>query len=892
MTISFILEYHTQWGESLEACIALQTEQGEHRCCLPLTTTDGQFWRGELTLNNNVKALEYTYRVMKDGALQRQEWSVMPHRLDELPQTNHLVMQDNWRDRPQKSFLLSSAFTQVYAPRVQSAVTLPDGGQRLTLRVFAPNVPEGQVLCALGNQPALGIWQQGWEQPLTYIGQGLWQWSIDLALCQGPVEYKYLLLDAATREQRGWEMRENRMLHVPAVDRDTHWVRDDEPIHLPVSLWRGAGTVIPVFSLRTEKSFGVGDFGDIKAMVDWLQLTGQHVLQLLPINDTTQMGRWTDSYPYNAISIYALHPIYACLHALPSLQDEAQRERFEALQRELNTLAQVDYERVMEAKREYLWLTFQQEGERVQRTAKYKRFLDERRQWLMPYAAFCTLRDRYQTAYPPQWGEMAVYNEALPATLMRDRKTALQMRFHIYVQYVLHTQLTEASQYARAHGVALKGDIPIGISRNSVEAWVEPELFHMDSQAGAPPDAFSVNGQNWGFPTYNWERMLQDDCQWWRSRFQTMAQYFDAYRIDHVLGFFRIWSIPQHSVHGLLGQFQPAKPLSVSEIEQFGLQWDEQQMTQPVITDAILLALFANRAPQVRHMYLESMGGGRYMLKPEVQTQRQVEALFLQGVEGMDNMMRDGLYSLISNVLFVEDTLRPRHYHPRIAAQDDHAYAMLSESQRHAFNALYEDFYYHRHSHFWYKQAMQKLPLLCDATRMLVCAEDLGMVPESVPWALGKLDILSLEIQSMPKNPCYAFGHLWENPYASVATISTHDMPTLRQWWNEDWTRTQRYFNEALYRQGPAPHPLPEWLAETIVSRHLESPSMFCLLSFQDWMSIDGELRLKDDSRERINVPANPRNYWRYRMHMSVEQLMQADGLNQHIYRLIKEAGR
>ena len=188
---------------------------------------------------------------------------------------------------------------------------------------------------------------------------------------------------------------------------------------------------------------------------------------------------------------------------------------------------------------------------------------------------------------------------------------------------------------------------------------------------------------------------------------------------------------------------------------------------------------------------------------------------------------------------------------------------------------------------------MKKLPRLTRATRMLVCAEDLGMVPDCVPWVMNELRILSLEIQSMPKDSKYRFGRLSHNPYRSVCTISTHDMPTLRQWWDEDYERTQDYYGAStLHRSGEAPHPLPGWLAKDIVSRHLTSPSMLCLLSLQDWLSIDEKLRLPDANAERINIPANPRHYWRYRMHLTIEQLMAADELNNEISTLIIQSGR
>ena len=386
--------------------------------------------------------------------------------------------------------------------------------------------------------------------------------------------------------------------------------------------------------------------------------------------------------------------------------------------------------------------------------------------------------------------------------------------------------------------------------------------------------------------------MIADGCQWWIRRFQNMANYFDAYRIDHVLGFFRIWEIPANAVHGLLGQFAPALGMSREEVEGYGLHWQEELFTEPFITDWVLDRIFREHANEVREKYIEKTWGNRYKMRPEYDTQRKVEAAFEGKETDKDIWIRDGLYALISDVLFVRDHKDPNKFHPRISVQMDFIYESLYDCDKNAFNTLYNDYFYRRNNQYWYQEAMKKLPKLVNATRMLVCAEDLGMVPDCVAWVMDELRILSLEIQSMPKDPKVRFGHLGSNPYRSVCTISTHDMPTLRQWWDEDWNRAQEYYNTMLHQGGPAPHPMPGWLAKDIVERHLTSPSMLCILSFQDWTSIDEHLRLTDANAERINIPANPKHYWRYRMHVSIEQLMKNEDFNKTITELIVRSGR
>jgi 4-alpha-glucanotransferase len=583
---------------------------------------------------------------------------------------------------------------------------------------------------------------------------------------------------------------------------------------------RVAGTLVPVFSLRSKGSFGVGDFGDLRLMVDWVARTHQRLLQVLPINDTTSTHTWTDSYPYSCISVFALHPQYADLRQLPELKDEKLKKQFEALREELNALPQIDYERVNNAKRDYLRAIFEQEGQQVLRSEAFKTFFHETEQWLVPYAQYCLLRDQTGTVDFSQWKGHETWDEADRKALSNPRTKAYkEVAFYYYVQFVLKTQMQDVHDHARQQGVILKGDIPIGVSRVGCDVWMEPKYFNMNGQAGAPPDDFAEDGQNWGFPTYNWDEMLRDNCAWWVRRFQNMSHFFDAYRIDHVLGFFRIWEIPMPYASGLMGQFSPALGLSLEEINSWGV-----------------------------HSHIDS--------------------------------------------LFLVDHKDPNRYHPRISVQKTETFQQLSAWEREAFQRLYDDYFYRRNNQFWYREAMKKLPRLVQATRMLVCAEDLGMVPDCVQWVMNELRILSLELQSMPKDPSVRFGVLERNPYRSVCTISSHDTPTLRMWWDEDMERSQSYFNQVLWKEGPAPHPMPGWLARDIIANHLSSPSMVCVIALQDWLAIDEHLRLKDANAERVNIPANPKHYWRYRMHLCVEDLIGCEGFSNGIAQLVTLSGR
>ncbi len=890
MTVQFNIKYKVMFGEQIVANI--QTEEGELK--LPLETTDGERWVCDWCVESPEKSYTYYYSVEREGRAVKTEWLMIKHQLDvNAKKAAVYTLYDHWKAMPEDAFLYSSAFTDCINHQAPQEMKPETGSKIVRLVVRAPQLRDGERLGVLGADKALGAWDVQKILPMTQHTYNEWVADIDATHLEGShLEFKFVAFRNAKNELL-WETSMNRTVDLPEMKAGELVSYELDQAFFALYNRKLAGTQVPVFSLRTRKSAGIGDFGDLKTMIDFVASTGQKVLQFLPINDTTITHTWTDSYPYSCISVFAIHPQYADLHALPELKDAKARAEAEKTRAELNALDKIDYEKVNDFKINYLRQIFNQEGEKMMKTAEYKAFFQASELWLVPYAQYSYLRDKNGTADFNQWPDHQVWDEAERKVLAAPKTAAYKnVAFFYFVQFVLDRQMQEAHEHAKAKGVILKGDIPIGVNRNGCDVWTEPKYFNLNGQAGAPPDDFSANGQNWGFPTYNWFEMLKDGCQWWNRRFKNMARYFDAYRIDHVLGFFRIWEIPVHSVHGLLGQFAPALAMSREEIESYGLHFQEDRFTRPFITDWVLDRVFHERAGEVKEKYLDRLDDERYQMKPEVDTQRKVEALFADVTNEKELWLRDGLYALISDVLFVRDHTNPGVFHPRISAQLDFIYESLYDNDKAAFNRLYNDYFYRRNNQFWYQEAMKKLPKLVQATRMLVCAEDLGMVPDCVPWVMDELKILSLELQSMPKDPSVKFGHLSRNPYRSVCTISSHDMPTLRMWWDENIQRTQEYYNTMLYRQGSAPHPLPGWLASDIISRHLTSPSMLCILSIQDWLATDEALRLPDADAERINIPANPKHYWRYRMHLNIEDLAADKRFVQNITEMISQSGR
>ena len=571
MKLKFNIEYQTSFGEELVLNI-LSEDKALHKVEQhKMITLDGSHWSCELTKSVKTSAyIDYYYSVYKCDEETRHEWLTEPHRLEFAAIRGiHYTIYDHWLDIPEDSYMYSSAFTDCVSARKRGMSELQENGKTVRLKVRAPQLRSNERLALIGGGQTLGNWEACKALPMTEHDANEWVISLDADKLPQTFEFKFVVFGDG--DQPIWENGMNRTVTLPEIELGEVVVYELAQAYFPVYPWKGAGTVIPIFSLRSEGSFGVGDFGYLKMMIEWCDKTKQRVLQVLPINDTNMTKTWQDSYPYNSISIYALHPQYTDFRQLPAIKDEAKREAFENLRKELNALTQIDYERMFSAKMDYLREIFAQEWTAVQRRESYKKFFEQNSEWLVPYAAFCYYRDLYGTAVFSEWPKEATVKNTQKTTF----KGKKELQFWYFVQYNLDAQMREAHSYARAHRMILKGDIPIGISRDGVEAWVEPKYFNLNGQAGAPPDAFSADGQNWGFPTYNWDAMLADGCSWWVRRFRKMAEYFDAYRIDHVLGFFRIWEIPMPHKSGLMGQFAPALGMSREEIEGYGVEFNE-----------------------------------------------------------------------------------------------------------------------------------------------------------------------------------------------------------------------------------------------------------------------------------------------------------------------------
>ena len=943
MQLRFSLNYRTEFGQVLVVCgsapelgawdltraPAMTVVAGDAEWLLTLELADAGAG-AELT-----SLLSYKY-ALRDERTGETHWEWGPNRTLTLEPKRFQTLDvlDSWRPTQETDNVLhSAAFTKALMRRAPvaklAAASAASAGKKINgkgvsraeaappaagravvrLQIQAPRVPAELMLAISGSDAALGAWDE--TRPVLLDGSAYPRWSVELTLAEPgtAIQYKYGLYDPAQQRIVGWETGPNRSLGplAPATaGAPTLTIRTDEYFRHPGGLWRGAGVAVPVFALRSRQGAGVGEFPDLKLLVDWAVLAGLKLVQVLPINDTVASHTWQDSYPYAAVSVYALHPIYLNLQQMGRLKDAEAQAAMDRERERLNAEETVNYEDVMELKARFFKDLYDQESAAFLADPAFQAFLAEHRRWLVPYAAFSALRDKFQTPDFRQWGEWATATDAMLDRLVSPDNvsnplglTYHDFAVHYFQQFHLDKQLREATEYARSQGVALKGDLPIGIFRYSVEAWRQPELFNMEAQAGAPPDDFSVTGQNWRFPTYNWAKMAEDGYAWWRGRLQHLARYFDVLRIDHILGFFRIWEIQGDSVEGLLGHFSPSLPLGINNLRR-GLGWfDQKRMTEPYIRWHMLTDIFNTQADAIRREFLDDYAYGQFSFKEHVRSQRQIEVVIDEKITAEParadhwQWVRTGLYRLVNEVLFLEAPLsNGQAFDPRITVDQTYSFRELDYETRRKLQEIYTDYFYRRHEEFWRTQGLIKLPVMKNATDMLICGEDLGMVPACVAPVMQETGILGLNIQRMPSTPGIEFFHPGEAPYMSVVSPSSHDMSTVRGWWEEDRAATQRFYNVMLGHGGDAPFYCEPWVARDVVVQHLYSPAMWAIFPLQDLVAMDGNIRRTQPADEQINVPANPTHYWRYRFHIPLEDLPAAEDFTRNLRKLVREAGR
>ncbi|KAL6225879.1 hypothetical protein ACLB2K_004728 [Fragaria x ananassa] len=909
VSVSFRIPYYTQWGQSLVVCGSepvlgsWNVKRGLQLS--PVHQGDELIWFGTLSLPKGFGPCEYSYYVVDDDR-NVVRWEMGKKRRLLLPQTFEggelLHLHDFWQvgadALPFKSAFKDVVFRRECTLEIEKPLGLiqnslqNDDSLLVHFKVCCPNLQEGTSIYIIGSCSKLGNWKAQDGLKLFYAGDSTWHADCVLPKGDFPIKYKYCKCSKGGNISS--ETGPDREIALDSsITEPRYLFRSDGMLReLP---WRGAGVAIPMFSVRSETDLGVGEFLDLKLLADWAAESGFHLVQLLPINDTSVYGMWWDSYPYSSLSVSALHPLYLRVQALSENIPTDIKVEIQKAKEELDG-KDVDYEATLTTKLSIAKKIFAQEKDKILTSNSFQKFFSENQEWLKPYAAFCFLRDFFETSDHSQWGRFSQFSiEKLEKLISKDSIHYGVICFHYYIQFHLHMQLSEAAEYARKKGVILKGDLPIGVGRNSVDTWVYPNLFRMNTSTGAPPDYFDKNGQNWGFPTYNWEEMAKDNYAWWRARLTQMAKYFTAYRIDHILGFFRIWELPEHAMTGLVGKFRPSIPLSQEELERDGI-WDFDRLARPYIPQELLQKKFGDSWTFIASSFLNEYQKNRYEFKEDCNTEKKI-ASKLKSFSGRsllqnEDHIRQELFDILQNIVLIRDPENLRNFYPRFNLEETSSFKDLDDHCKNVLKWLYYDYYFHRQEILWRANALKTLPALLNSSDMLACGEDLGLIPSCVYPVMQELGLIGLRIQRMPSEPGLEYGIPSQYSYMTVCAPSCHDCSTLRAWWEEDEERRQRYFSSMVGSDLLPPSRCVPEIANFIIRQHFEAPSMWAIFPLQDLLILKEEYTTRPAKEETVNDPTNPKHYWRYRVHVTLEALIKDKELTSIIKDLVLGSGR
>lgn len=729
----------------------------------------------------------------------------------------------------------------------------------MNIKVFYRFLKYHDELCIVGSDSSLGNWDTSRSLRMEHLDRFVY--SVDIEPSSGGrVEYKFIVKSGG---KIYWQSGCNNSY-------DNCMDSSDCIFHKELVFEnynpKFSGVVAPVFSLRHKYDWGIGDFMGLRMLVDFADRTNMSVVQILPVNDTCITMTDKDSYPYNAISSNAINPMYMDMSCFENRNKTAL---------DANQLPKIDYGIVSVNKYLSIWDCTESYISDKNKLEALNDFSIQNNSWLDAYAKFIITNDTAGIFT----GRLQEYDKTCDSESFESFFEEEILRIKS-IQYILYRQLKAVSGYAYEKNIMLKGDLPIGVNPDGLDVSVNRRYFYTEFSAGAPPDDFACDGQNWGFPTYNWDVMESDGFVWWKNRMSSLSSYFSAIRIDHILGFFRIWQIPENQNSGLLGFFNPSIPLDYNTInEGLNEEWDIECLSRPIVHKDYAKRVLGTYFDYAIECGLLSEHGrnGFFTLKETTQKYYDKAGDEMYGI----------LKHLCTEVLFIK---HQNNYYPRIMPYKTEIFKHIGTRNQAFIQDVANKYFYIQNVSLWKSVARKRLEAIKSSSDMLLCAEDLGMIPSCVPNVLSDLNIMTLEIERMPKEgqetPWCNLGNL---PYNSVLSTSTHDMPPLKLYWrnmsdserNEYRKRKLDVFDIADEKK----------VLKNIIMNHLRASSMFCIIPLGDILSFS-DVMSQDAAEEQINHPENPNNVWDYRFPFYMDDLLEDNSIVCEISDMILETER
>ncbi len=663
---------------------------------------------------------------------------------------------------------------------------------------------------------------------------------------------------------------------------------------------RKSGVAVPLGALRTDKSPFIGEFSSLIPFAKFCKKTGLEVIQLLPVLDTG-----TQSSPYSSLSAFALHPMYINLSEIDGFaatkkKDQDFSQRYDALLKQ-EKADRFNYKLINDEKNTLLRQLYANgAGEKDLSSKEYGAWL-KKNPWVPAYCVYKALKWKYMQASWKSWNEEDKNLSKDEITKRwKDKDLSHEHLFYAWTQYQAWKQFKDAADFVRDQGIILKGDLPILLNEDSCDVWSDSILFNQKLRAGSPPDGSNPTGQNWGFPTYNWKAHEEDDFAWWKLRLKLASQFYGAYRLDHVLGFFRIWAVPEGEDTAELGHTQPYASISRSQLEKIG--FDEGRihwLSEPHIPTEALGMGRSDEARAILTLFCTRLGDEElWNFKKSIKSAADIfaEKIPLVTYERSQEI-KNRLSRWFKNRTLIE--VKKNAFIPLWQYSDTQAWQSLSDLERLHLKELF-DKAAKKQEKLWEEQATTIFDALIPSAKMIPCGEDLGVDLACLPEVLKKYGILGLHVIRWTRQwaePWQPYVPMEDYRPLSVVTTSVHDSSTLRQWWDEEKESARAFektFGEektsksdtAAIKSLQADGPFTPKAANFVLEEGAKTAGAWYINPLQDWLSMDKKLWLSDAVSERVNVPGTVSEFnWTYRMKDSVEKLSE----NKSIIEAIKK---
>ena len=687
---------------------------------------------------------------------------------------------------------------------------------------------------------------------------------------------------------------------------------------------RSTGVAVPLGALRTENSPFIGEYTSLKRFALFCKNSGLSVIQLLPVLDTG-----TQSSPYSSLSAFALHPIYIDLKRLSNFESCYSKDpEFKRIYDELLSLSDAkrfDYQRILNLKDALLRKAFRvminvDKGNSCRYLGEYNDFVDKNARWLKPYCVFKNLKHKHMQAGWKNW-PAEDKNLSLEEILRRWNDDSLfeEHTFYAWEQFVAYKELLKVSNEVRSLGITLKCDIPILLNEDSCDVWGNPGILNMKLRAGSPPDGDNPTGQSWGFPVYDWASQEKEGFSWWKDRLLRAAEFFGAYRLDHLPGFFRFWATNEGEETAELGATVPFSPISEKSLEKLGFSKERiRWLREPHLSTEMVFRKTGDldKAHAILSLFCERIGHEElWLFKREFKSTADLKNVSLEGFE-LDEDLQDDIKGLFyrwwKNRTMIE--VKRGQLVPNFKFAETRAWASLNQAERDVLLDLFAK-NNKKQENQWKKQAETIFSAIIPTTDMVACGEDLGVSMDCMPKVMDEFGILGLKVVRWCRDwgvDGQPFLDFKKYRKLSLVTTSVHDSSTLREWWNSEKDSTKAFCQFIIESRKSKSRTQKRkaseqsfdldsqdaaiWgrrfdptVAEFVLSQCATANGVWFVNPLQDWLYLDGSLYLDNAEDERINIPGTVSEFnWTWRMPVSVEKLCENDALMDKINRIVE----